>query len=65
MWQDREGRQLEPDQWSEDERRRTHISGRATGCFRKLDGRWMITHERVSAPFSMDGSYRASVDLEP
>ncbi len=34
------------------------------GC-RKLDGRWMITHEHGSVPFYMDGSYKAAVDLKP
>jgi ketosteroid isomerase-like protein len=43
----------------------TDIWVRATVCFRKVDGRWMIAHEHVSVPFYMDGSNRASVDLEP
>jgi ketosteroid isomerase-like protein len=38
---------------------------RATVCFRKLDGEWMIVHEHTSVPFAMDGSYRALVDLAP
>ena len=38
---------------------------RATVCYRKIDGKWMITHEHFSVPFYMDGSYKAAVDLKP
>jgi ketosteroid isomerase-like protein len=38
---------------------------RATKGLRKIDGRWLITHEHDSVPFEMDGSLRASVDLQP
>lgn len=38
---------------------------RHTLCFRKIDGKWKITHEHESVPFYMDGSYRAAVDLKP
>ena len=38
---------------------------RQTLCFRKIDGRWRITHEHSSVPFHMDGSYKAAVDLNP
>jgi ketosteroid isomerase-like protein len=37
---------------------------RWTACFRKLDGRWRITHEQVSVPIDMD-SGNAPLDLEP
>jgi uncharacterized protein (TIGR02246 family) len=37
---------------------------RWTACFRKPDGRWLVTHEQVSVPIDMD-SGRASLDLEP
>jgi uncharacterized protein (TIGR02246 family) len=37
---------------------------RATVCYRKLDGRWMVTHEHASVPFDRK-SGRASLDLEP
>ncbi|HKA19224.1 MAG TPA: SgcJ/EcaC family oxidoreductase [Blastocatellia bacterium] len=37
---------------------------RVTVCFRKVDGRWMVTHEHASVPF--DGkSGKASLDLKP
>jgi uncharacterized protein (TIGR02246 family) len=37
---------------------------RATTCYRKIDGTWLITHEHQSVPF--DGaSGRASLDLTP
>jgi ketosteroid isomerase-like protein len=37
---------------------------RATVCYRKIDGRWQITHEHNSVPF--DGnSGKASLDLKP
>ena len=53
-----------------------HISGthngqandhwvRVTICFRKTDGKWLVTHEHVSVPFYMDGSFRAAMDLKP
>jgi len=37
---------------------------RVTVCFRKIDGRWLTTHEHVSVPFDMN-SGKASLDLEP
>ena len=38
---------------------------RVTLGLRKIDGRWLVTHEHESVPFEMDGSFRASVGLEP
>jgi ketosteroid isomerase-like protein len=38
---------------------------RVTLGLRKIDGRWLITHEHQSVPFEMDGSFRASVGLQP
>jgi ketosteroid isomerase-like protein len=38
---------------------------RSTVCYRRVDGRWWVTHEHTSTPFDMDGSFRASVDLQP
>ena len=43
----------------------TDVWVRATVCYRKVDGKWMVTHEHASVPFYMDGSYRAAVDLKP
>lgn len=43
----------------------TDVWVRATVCFRKRNGEWMVTHEHVSVPFHMDGSYKAAVDLTP
>ena len=37
---------------------------RVTVCYRKVDGRWMVSHEHVSVPFDTS-SGKASVDLEP
>ena len=37
---------------------------RATVCFRKIDGKWMVTHEHQSVPFDPE-SGRASLDLKP
>lgn len=37
---------------------------RATVCFRKIDGAWMIMHEHDSVPFDPE-SGEASLDLEP
>jgi ketosteroid isomerase-like protein len=38
---------------------------RSTLGLTKVDGTWLITHEHQSTPFDMDGSFRASVTLEP
>jgi ketosteroid isomerase-like protein len=38
---------------------------RATVCFRRIAGKWTITHWHESVPFYMDGSYKAAVDLKP
>jgi uncharacterized protein (TIGR02246 family) len=37
---------------------------RATLCYRKIDGRWNVTHEHVSVPFDPK-SGQASLDLKP
>jgi uncharacterized protein (TIGR02246 family) len=37
---------------------------RWTGCFRKVDGRWLIAHDQVSVPADM-ATGRALLDLEP
>ena len=37
---------------------------RTTVCFRKLDGRWMVTHEHTSSPFDA-ATGTASVSLKP
>jgi hypothetical protein len=37
---------------------------RATVCYRKIDGKWMITHEHASVPFNVE-SGKASLDLTP
>jgi uncharacterized protein (TIGR02246 family) len=42
----------------------TSLWVRWTACFRKLDGKWRITHEQVSVPIDLE-SGRALLDLEP
>jgi ketosteroid isomerase-like protein len=37
---------------------------RATTCYRKIDGEWMITHEHQSVPFDIENG-KASLNLEP
>ncbi|MEU6867684.1 NAD(P)H-dependent oxidoreductase [Streptomyces sp. NPDC046876] len=37
---------------------------RATFCFRKIDGEWLITHDQVSVPLDILGG-KGVVDLEP
>jgi ketosteroid isomerase-like protein len=37
---------------------------RATVCYRKIDGKWMVTHEHNSVPFDPE-SGQASLDLKP
>lgn len=44
---------------------RDDIWFRATMCFRKIDGAWLIVHDHSSTPFYMDGSLKAAVDLQP
>jgi len=43
----------------------TDVWVRVTACYRKMNGKWKVTHEHISVPFYMDGSYRAAVDLKP
>jgi ketosteroid isomerase-like protein len=38
---------------------------RSTIGMRKVDGQWRITHEHSSAPFYMDGSDKAALNLQP
>jgi len=38
---------------------------RATVCYSRIAGEWVITHEHTSVPFYMDGSDRAALDLKP
>lgn len=44
--------------------RRTGTWVRWTGCFRKIDGSWLIAHDHVSVPLDM-ASGKALLDLEP
>jgi uncharacterized protein (TIGR02246 family) len=37
---------------------------RTTVCFRKIDGKWMVTHEHNSVPFDPKTG-KASLDLKP
>lgn len=37
---------------------------RATVCYRKINGTWMVTHEHQSVPFDPK-SGKASLDLKP
>lgn len=38
---------------------------RVTLGLRRVDGRWLVTHEHESVPFEMDGSFRAAIGLTP
>jgi len=38
---------------------------RSTNGFRKENDEWKIAHSHSSAPFYMDGSFKACVDLKP
>lgn len=38
---------------------------RSTWCWRRVAGEWLLAHEHRSTPFYMDGSMRASLDLQP
>jgi len=37
---------------------------RATVCFHRIDGKWMVTHQHSSVPFNPESGW-ASIDLEP
>lgn len=37
---------------------------RSTLCYRKIDGKWIVTHEHNSVPFDVE-SGKASLDLKP
>ena len=37
---------------------------RETACYRKIDGKWLITHQHSSVPFDAE-SGKASLDLKP
>ena len=37
----------------------------STNGFRKINGKWKVTHAHSSVPFYMDGSFKAHVDLKP
>jgi uncharacterized protein (TIGR02246 family) len=37
---------------------------RETVCFRKIEGKWLITHQHSSVPFNVE-SGKASLDLKP
>jgi ketosteroid isomerase-like protein len=37
---------------------------RATACFRKIDGNWLIVHDHASVPLDIEAG-RALLDLEP
>jgi ketosteroid isomerase-like protein len=43
---------------------RTDYWVRWTGCFRKIDGHWLIVHDQVSVPLDVQ-SGRALLDLQP
>src|SRR5215203_715430 len=43
---------------------RSEVWLRWTGCFRKIDGTWLIAHDQVSVPVDLP-SGRALLDLEP
>jgi ketosteroid isomerase-like protein len=43
----------------------TDVWVRATVCFRRIGGKWAITHEHLSVPFEMTPPFKASLDLKP
>ncbi|MGH8788117.1 MAG: YybH family protein [Cupriavidus necator] len=42
----------------------TDVWVRATVCFRKIGGTWLVTHEHLSVPINMQ-TYQAVLDLKP
>ncbi|HSA66951.1 MAG TPA: SgcJ/EcaC family oxidoreductase [Methyloceanibacter sp.] len=43
----------------------TDVWVRATVCYQRSGGKWLIAHEHISVPFYMEGSYKAALDLKP
>lgn len=43
----------------------TDVWVRGTVCFRRIEGRWTVTHEHLSVPFEMEPPFKASLDLKP
>jgi uncharacterized protein (TIGR02246 family) len=43
----------------------TDVWVRATVGYRKIDGKWRITHEHFSTPFEMTPPYKALLNLKP
>ncbi len=43
---------------------RTDFWLRSTTCFRKIDGKWLITHDQISVPLDLESS-RALLNLNP
>ncbi|SFH50009.1 Ketosteroid isomerase homolog [Nitrosospira sp. Nsp14] len=43
----------------------TDVWMRATIGFRKINGKWIVTHEHFSVPFDMEPPYNASLSLKP
>jgi uncharacterized protein (TIGR02246 family) len=43
----------------------TNVWVRVTVGFRRIDGKWMITHEHHSVPFEMEEPFKALLNLKP
>ena len=43
---------------------KVHMYWRSTGCYQKLEGKWVMVHEHNSVPFD-PRSGKASLDLKP
>jgi ketosteroid isomerase-like protein len=43
----------------------TDVWGRGTVGFRRIGGKWTVTHEHLSVPFEMEPPFKASLDLKP
>jgi ketosteroid isomerase-like protein len=43
----------------------TDVWVRGTVCFRRIGGKWRITHEHLSVPFEMEPPFKACLELKP
>jgi ketosteroid isomerase-like protein len=43
----------------------TDVWVRGTVGFRRIGGKWTVTHEHLSVPFEMEPPFKASLDLKP
>ncbi len=64
-WRSRHGPQLQPHHRNQSRWRKGRCMVSRNPRAEKIDGRWLIAHMHESVPFSMDGHYKAEMNLQP